>query len=169
MSISDWREADPRRILEESDDEFENRVLTALYEFVHGLSGKVLERRDHLILVAAYDEKIARLEEENAVQSAQRDSEFAQLRAEIDRLEHDNKRIEEESLMHSAQRDSVNVQLRAEIDRLKLLFERENMQLRDEITRLEHVNTKLNSFANCTMLMLACIYVFVLQFVFARL
>ncbi len=37
-------EADPentRLILDESDDEFERRVLTALYEFVHGVSGKV--------------------------------------------------------------------------------------------------------------------------------
>ncbi len=44
-----------------------------------------------------------------------------------------------------------------------------DLQLSGDITRLEHVTKKLNSFANCTLLMLACFYVFVLQFVFARL
>ncbi len=78
-----------------------------------------------------------------------------------------------DELMRSAQRDLKN---RAEIDRLERenkriegQRERENMQLSGDITRLEHVTKKLNSFANCTLLMLACFYVFVLQFVFARL
>ena len=87
-------------------------------------------------------------------------------------MEHENERIKDEP-MRSAQRDLKN---RAEIDRLERenkriegQRERENMQLSGDITRLEHVIKKLNSFANCTLLMLACFYVFVLQFVFARL
>lgn len=78
-----------RRILEESDEELESRVLTALYEFVRGVPKKVMERRDQLILVAAYDDKIARLEEENErlhEDVEQRDRKIAQ-------LEEDNKRL----------------------------------------------------------------------------
>ena len=48
-------------ILEESAENFESRILTALYEFVHGAPGKVLERRGELTLVAAYDDKVASL------------------------------------------------------------------------------------------------------------
>ncbi len=89
LSICKANPESTRRILEESDDEFESRVLTALYEFVHGLWGKVLERRDHLILVATYDDKIARLEEGNKrlrEDLEQRDRKIAQ-------LEEDNKRL----------------------------------------------------------------------------
>jgi Ran GTPase-activating protein (RanGAP) involved in mRNA processing and transport len=48
-------------LLEESAEYFESRILTALYEFVHWAPGKVLERRNELILVAAYDDKVASL------------------------------------------------------------------------------------------------------------
>lgn len=48
-------------IIEESAEYFESRILTALYEFVHWAPGKVLERRNELILVAAYDDKVASL------------------------------------------------------------------------------------------------------------
>ena len=54
-----------RRVLEESDEVYQSRVLTALYEFVRGVPKKVLERRDELALVAACDDKIAMVEEEN--------------------------------------------------------------------------------------------------------
>ncbi len=67
---------------EESDEEYESRVLTALYEFVRGVPKKVLERRDQLILVAAYDDKIARLCED----VEQRDRKIAQLERDIKRL-----------------------------------------------------------------------------------
>jgi len=80
---------DERRILEESDEEFESRVLTALYEFVRGVPKKVLQRRDQLILMAAYDDKIARLEVGNErlrEDVEQRDRKIAQ-------LEEDNKRL----------------------------------------------------------------------------
>jgi Ran GTPase-activating protein (RanGAP) involved in mRNA processing and transport len=53
-----------RRILEESDEAFQSRVLTAVYQFVRGMPMEVMKRREELILVAAYDEKIARIEEE---------------------------------------------------------------------------------------------------------
>eukprot|EP00984_Skeletonema_dohrnii_P025187 scaffold14297_cov113-Skeletonema_dohrnii-CCMP3373.AAC.5 len=54
-----------RRLLDESEEVYQSRVLTALYEFVRGVPRKVLERRDELALVAAYDDKIAMVEEEN--------------------------------------------------------------------------------------------------------
>mmetsp|Transcript_3413 Transcript_3413/g.5633 ORF Transcript_3413/g.5633 Transcript_3413/m.5633 type:complete len:553 (-) Transcript_3413:71-1729(-) len=69
-------------LLEESDEEFESRILTAMYQFVRGAPKKVLERRDELILVAAYDDKIAVVEEENKrlqKELEQRDRKIAQL------------------------------------------------------------------------------------------
>eukprot|EP00984_Skeletonema_dohrnii_P034689 scaffold33638_cov142-Skeletonema_dohrnii-CCMP3373.AAC.7 len=54
-----------RQVLDESEEVYQSRVLTALYEFVRGVPKKVLERRDELALVAAYDDKIAMVEEEN--------------------------------------------------------------------------------------------------------
>ena len=56
-----------RRVLEESDEAFESRELTALYEFVRGMPMEVMKSRSGLAVVAAYDEKIARIEEENKI------------------------------------------------------------------------------------------------------
>eukprot|EP00984_Skeletonema_dohrnii_P025188 scaffold14297_cov113-Skeletonema_dohrnii-CCMP3373.AAC.6 len=53
------------QVLDESEEVYQSRILTALYEFVRGVPRKVLERRDELSLVAAYDDKIAMVEEEN--------------------------------------------------------------------------------------------------------
>ena len=52
-------------ILEESDDFFHSRILTALYELVRGAPKKVLERRQELTLMTAYDNKIAMAEQIN--------------------------------------------------------------------------------------------------------
>ena len=54
-----------RRVLEESAEVFQSRVLTALYQFVRGAPGQVLERRQELTLITAYDKKIAMVEQEN--------------------------------------------------------------------------------------------------------
>ena len=71
-----------RRLVDESAEVFESRVLTAIYEFVRGVPKRVLERRGELILVAAYDEKIARLL--NDVQ---------QIKRKISQLNKENKRL----------------------------------------------------------------------------
>jgi len=55
-----------RRLLDESEEVYQSRVLTVLYEFfVRGVPKEVLERRVELALVAAYDDKIAMVKEEN--------------------------------------------------------------------------------------------------------
>eukprot|EP00984_Skeletonema_dohrnii_P037425 scaffold39492_cov494-Skeletonema_dohrnii-CCMP3373.AAC.1 len=54
-----------KQVLDEPEGVYQSRVLTALYEFVRGVPKKVLDRRDELALVAAYDDKIAMVEEEN--------------------------------------------------------------------------------------------------------
>jgi len=54
-----------RQVLDEPEEVYQSRVLTVLYEFVRGVPKKVLERRVELALVAAYDDKIAMVEEEN--------------------------------------------------------------------------------------------------------
>eukprot|EP00984_Skeletonema_dohrnii_P023859 scaffold12953_cov123-Skeletonema_dohrnii-CCMP3373.AAC.14 len=82
--------------LEESEEAFQSRVLTALYEFVRGMTEKVLERRDELALVAAYDDKIAMAEDESKrlreekkrlrEDVEQRDRKIAKLKEEIKRL-----------------------------------------------------------------------------------
>eukprot|EP00985_Skeletonema_marinoi_P007535 scaffold3316_cov94-Skeletonema_marinoi.AAC.18 len=82
--------------LEESEKAFQSRVLTALYEFVRGMTEKVLERRDELALVTAYDDKIAMAEDESKwlreekkrlrEDVEQRDREIAKLKEEIKRL-----------------------------------------------------------------------------------
>ena len=86
MSICENDPENTRRILEESDEEYESRVLTALYEyeFVRGVPKKVVERRDQLILVATFDDndKIERLRED----VEQRDRKITQLEEENKRL-----------------------------------------------------------------------------------
>ncbi|KAK1732318.1 leucine-rich repeat protein [Skeletonema marinoi] len=78
-----------RRILEESKEVFQSRILTALYEFVRGVPKKVLERRDELALVAVYDDKIAVVEEEK--KRIQEDVESR--KRKITQLEEENKRL----------------------------------------------------------------------------
>jgi hypothetical protein len=75
-----------RLILEESDEAFQSRVLTALYEFVRGMPKKVLERREELILVAAYDDKIARIEEDSKRLREELEQKITQLEEEKEML-----------------------------------------------------------------------------------
>jgi len=56
-----------RRVLDESDESFESRVLTAMFEFVRGMPMEVMKSRSGLALAAAYDKKIAVIEEVNKV------------------------------------------------------------------------------------------------------
>ncbi len=49
-----------RRIVEESDKEFESRVLSAMYEFVRGMSMQVMGSRNALELTVMYDGKTAK-------------------------------------------------------------------------------------------------------------
>ena len=77
------------RILEESDEVFESRILTALYDFVRGAPKKVLERRDELTLVAAYDDKIALVE----LEKKRLHDEVEKLRREIVQLDKGNMRL----------------------------------------------------------------------------
>ena len=66
-------------ILEESDEVFQSRVLTALYQFVRGIPGKVLERRGEMTLVAAYDLEKKRLRKD----VEERDVTIAQLKQRL--------------------------------------------------------------------------------------
>jgi FtsZ-binding cell division protein ZapB len=74
-----------RRVLEESDEAFQSRILTALYEFVRAMSMEVLGRREDLIVVA-YSDEIARIEEEKN-----------SLREELERRDRQIKQLEEEN------------------------------------------------------------------------
>eukprot|EP00984_Skeletonema_dohrnii_P031636 scaffold24379_cov115-Skeletonema_dohrnii-CCMP3373.AAC.3 len=89
--------------LEESEEVFQSRVLTALYEFVRGMTEKVLERRDELALVAAYDDKIAMAEDESKW-----------LREEKKRIRKERKRLREDVV----QRDRKIAKLKEENKRL---------------------------------------------------
>eukprot|EP00984_Skeletonema_dohrnii_P036401 scaffold37330_cov144-Skeletonema_dohrnii-CCMP3373.AAC.1 len=80
LSILDINTRLRRRILEESEQAFQSRVLTALFQFVRGMPKKVLERRDELALVAAYDDKIAMVEEESDRKITQLEEENKRLR-----------------------------------------------------------------------------------------
>eukprot|EP00985_Skeletonema_marinoi_P000613 scaffold224_cov108-Skeletonema_marinoi.AAC.11 len=71
-----------RRVLQESEEVFQSRILTSVYEFVRGTPKKVLVRRNELALAAAYDEKIARLRED----AEERDRKITQLEEENERL-----------------------------------------------------------------------------------
>jgi len=89
LSIHNSNPDSSRRILEESKEVFQSRILTALYEFVRGVPKKVLERRDELALVAVYDDKIAMVEEEK--KRIQEDVESR--KRKITQLEEENKRL----------------------------------------------------------------------------
>eukprot|EP00985_Skeletonema_marinoi_P003513 scaffold1505_cov146-Skeletonema_marinoi.AAC.27 len=95
-----------RRVLDESDESFESRVLTAMFEFVRGMPMEVMKSRSGLALAAAYDKKIAMIEEVNKIALEQRDRKNVQFEEEITRL-----KIENESLSGIVQsvRNSVGV------------------------------------------------------------
>eukprot|EP00985_Skeletonema_marinoi_P026903 scaffold21290_cov156-Skeletonema_marinoi.AAC.4 len=98
LTIYDYDPDLRRRILEESEEAFESRELTAMYEFVRGMPMEVMKSRHGLAVAVAYDEKIARIEEENKIA-----------------LEHRDERYREAL----EQRDRKNLQLEEEIARLK--------------------------------------------------
>mmetsp|Transcript_16456 Transcript_16456/g.33201 ORF Transcript_16456/g.33201 Transcript_16456/m.33201 type:complete len:129 (+) Transcript_16456:310-696(+) len=75
-----------RRVLDESDEAFESRELTAMYEFVRGMPMEVMKSRSGLAVAAAYDKKISRIEEENKIALERRDRKIEQLEEEIMRL-----------------------------------------------------------------------------------
>ena len=85
LSIHDNDPDLSRRVLEESDEAFQSRKLTALYEFVREMTMVVLERREELI-VEAYNDEIARIEEEKK-----------RLREELERRDRQIKKLEEEN------------------------------------------------------------------------
>eukprot|EP00984_Skeletonema_dohrnii_P026244 scaffold15567_cov74-Skeletonema_dohrnii-CCMP3373.AAC.4 len=134
LSIDEYNYTDDsRRVLEESEEVFQSRILTALYEFVRGVTEKVLERRDELALVAACDDKIARLRED----VEERDRRITQLEEEnesdelalVAAYEHDIAMVEVE-----------NQRIRNEKKRL-----REDVEERDrKIAKLEEENKRLS-------------------------
>eukprot|EP00984_Skeletonema_dohrnii_P010877 scaffold4275_cov89-Skeletonema_dohrnii-CCMP3373.AAC.6 len=98
-----------RRVLEESAEVYQSRILTAMYEFVRQRSTDVLERREAL-LVAAYNDKIAMAEEESK-----------RLVNEKKRLLRDNERLRENIEQRDrkiARRDGKIVKLEGENKRL---------------------------------------------------
>jgi len=89
------------RVLEESDEAFEGRELTAMYEFIRGMPMEVMKSRHGLAVATAYDKRIARIEEENKIALEQlyeryrevleqRDRKNFQLEEEIARLKGEN-------------------------------------------------------------------------------
>eukprot|EP00985_Skeletonema_marinoi_P020950 scaffold12605_cov93-Skeletonema_marinoi.AAC.4 len=86
LTIEDYDSSLRRRVLEESDEAFESRELTAMYEFIRGMPMKVMKSRSGLAVAAAYDKKISRIEEENKIALERRDRKIEQLEEEIMRL-----------------------------------------------------------------------------------
>ena len=100
LTIEEANSASRRRVLEESCEGFESRELTAMYEFVRGMPMEVMKSRQGLAVATAYDEKIARIEEENKIRDEryrealeQRDRKNLQLEEEIARLKGENERL----------------------------------------------------------------------------
>eukprot|EP00984_Skeletonema_dohrnii_P010497 scaffold4092_cov105-Skeletonema_dohrnii-CCMP3373.AAC.6 len=79
LSIYEDDPDNTKRVLQESEEVFQSRALTSVYEFIRGMTEKVLERRDELALVAACDDKIAMVKEES-------DRKITQLEVENKRL-----------------------------------------------------------------------------------
>ena len=73
-----------RLVLDESDEAFESRELTAMFEFIRGMPMEVMKRRKELI-VAAYDDndEIARIDERYREALEQCDRKIEQLEKEI--------------------------------------------------------------------------------------
>eukprot|EP00985_Skeletonema_marinoi_P000024 scaffold8_cov142-Skeletonema_marinoi.AAC.17 len=127
LTICEANSVSRRRVLEESSDDFQNRVLSAMYEFVRGMPMEVMKSREELI-VMAYDDKIAMAEEEIKMlreDVEQRERNFTQVEEEKERLKEENKGAEEE---------------------IKML--REDLEQRDrKITQLEEENERLSKIA----------------------
>ncbi len=72
-------------------------MLSAMYEFVRGMSMQVMESRNVLELAAAaaYGEKIKTIEKEHKMDLEQRDRMNVQLQEETARLELENERLRE--------------------------------------------------------------------------
>eukprot|EP00985_Skeletonema_marinoi_P014454 scaffold7325_cov80-Skeletonema_marinoi.AAC.9 len=100
------------RVLEESREAFESRALTAVYEFIRGMPLEVMKSRQGLAVATAYDEKIARIEEENKIRDERYREALEQRDERYDALEE----ALEEAL---EQCDSTKLQLEEEIARLK--------------------------------------------------
>eukprot|EP00985_Skeletonema_marinoi_P025697 scaffold19122_cov162-Skeletonema_marinoi.AAC.6 len=84
LTIYDEDLDERRLVLEESEDAFQSRELTALYEFIRGMPMEVMKSRKELI-VAAYDDndEIARIDERYCEALEQRDRKIEQLEKEI--------------------------------------------------------------------------------------
>jgi len=100
------------RVLEESREAFESRALTAMYEFIRGMPMEVMKSRQGLAVATAYDEKIARIEEENKIASEQRDERYREALEQRDKI---YEALEEALDQH----DNTKLQLEEEIARLR--------------------------------------------------
>jgi len=85
LTIEEANSASRRRVLEESCEGFESRELTAMYEFVRGMPMEVMKSRSGLAVAVAYDEKIARIEEENKIALEHRDERYREALEQRDR------------------------------------------------------------------------------------
>eukprot|EP00984_Skeletonema_dohrnii_P019209 scaffold9129_cov78-Skeletonema_dohrnii-CCMP3373.AAC.2 len=83
-----------RLVLDESDEAFESRELTAMFEFVRGMPMEVMKRRKELI-VAAYDDndEIARIDERYREALEQRDRKIEERDRKIEQLEEEIMRL----------------------------------------------------------------------------
>jgi len=111
-SVEEANSASRMRVLEESREASESRALTAMYEFIRGMPMEVMESRHGLAVASAYDEKIARIEEENKIRDERYREALEQRDERYDALEE----ALEEAL---EQCDSTKLQLEEEIARLK--------------------------------------------------
>eukprot|EP00985_Skeletonema_marinoi_P003514 scaffold1505_cov146-Skeletonema_marinoi.AAC.28 len=84
LTIYDEDLDERRRVLEESCETFESRMLSAMFEFIRGMPMEVMKTRKELI-VAAYDnnDEIARIDERYREALEQRDRKIEQLEKEI--------------------------------------------------------------------------------------
>eukprot|EP00984_Skeletonema_dohrnii_P009923 scaffold3820_cov77-Skeletonema_dohrnii-CCMP3373.AAC.2 len=111
LTIHGANSASRRRVLDESNDAFQSRALSAMYEFVRGMPMEVMKSREELILIAMAEEEIKMLRED----VEQRDRKITQLEEENERLEEENERLLEDL----ANRHLAVVRLGIENERLK--------------------------------------------------
>eukprot|EP00984_Skeletonema_dohrnii_P029687 scaffold20524_cov85-Skeletonema_dohrnii-CCMP3373.AAC.7 len=83
-----------RRVLEVSEDAFQSRALTAMFEFIRGMPMEVMKRRKELI-VAAYgdNDEIARIDERYREALEQRDRKIEERDRRIEQLEEEIMRL----------------------------------------------------------------------------
>ena len=94
LTIHDEDLDSTRRVLDESNDDFQNRALSAMYEFVRGMPEEVMKSREKLILVA-HDDTIAMAEEEIKMLREDMEQRITQVEEENERLKEENKRLSE--------------------------------------------------------------------------